>query len=65
MKKTKKRNQLNISYTQKTVPVSLIDTSSDETAWDKKELKSRAIQIVVLRAKKGPKGAAKDSLVSR
>ena len=47
MKKTKKRNQLNISYTQKTVPVSLIDTSSDETAWDKKELKSRATYFLL------------------
>lgn len=47
MKKTKKRNQLNISYTQKTVPVSLIDTSSDETALDKKELKSRATYFLL------------------
>lgn len=47
MKKTKKRNQLNISYTQKTVPISLIDTALDETAWDKKELKSRATYFLL------------------
>ena len=47
MKKTKKRNQLNISYTQKTVPISLIDTTTDESSWDKKELKTRATYFLL------------------
>ena len=47
MKKTKKRNQLNISYTQKTVPISLIDTTTDEKSWEKKELKTRATYFLL------------------
>lgn len=47
MKKTKKRNTLNFSYTQKTVPISLIDTTTDESSWDKKELKARATYFLL------------------
>lgn len=47
MKKAKKRTTMNVSFVQKTIPLSLIDTATDEGAWEKKELKTRATYFLL------------------
>lgn len=46
MKKTKKR-LLNMSYTLRTAPLSIIDTNADISAFDKKDLKTRATYFLL------------------
>lgn len=46
MKKTQKR-LLNMSYTLRTAPLSIIDTNADISAFDKKDLKTRATYFLL------------------
>lgn len=46
MKKTKKR-LLNMSYTLRSAPLSIIDTNADISAFDKKDLKTRATYFLL------------------
>lgn len=47
MRKAKKRKSFNVDYVQKTVPASLIDTQTDITAFEKKEIKTRAAYFLL------------------
>ena len=47
MKKTKKRKIAAMEFTRKTMPVSLIDVSSTEDEFEKKELKNRAAYFLL------------------
>ncbi len=47
MKKGKKQRILDVSFTRRNVPTSLIDTSAEVTAFDKKDLKTRAAYFLL------------------
>ena len=47
MKKTKRRKTMDVRFERKTVPASLIDTQTDENAFEKKELKTRAAYFLL------------------
>ncbi len=47
MKTTKKRRSFDTSFTEKTVPLSLIDPENEIGEWDKKEIKTRAAYFLL------------------
>ncbi len=47
MKKGKKQRILDVSFTRRNVPTSLIDTSAEVTAFEKKDLKTRAAYFLL------------------